>query len=313
MGSALKASGAVIHNTNTSLASRASVRAIWRQYYYLTKPGIVRGNLFTAVAGFLLAAAGSVAFTPLISLIIGLAMVIGSGCVFNNYLDRNIDIRMARTSRRALVTGVISVRHALLFGALLGSAGLAILAGGAGVLAAALAAAGLFAYVVVYGIAKRQTVHGTLIGSISGAIPPLVGYAAGGGSLDLGALLLFVVLVTWQMPHFYAIALYRHEDYKAAGLPILAVVRGFRTTTAQIIMYTALYGIAVSALTITGAASAGFGIAMTILNSVWLLQTLQGLRIGTDDDAKHWARRVFRSSLLVLTLLCIAIAVDSFI
>jgi len=297
-----------------ALAETAAVnpRALFREYYLLTKPGIIRGNLFTASAGFLLAASGIVNPGHLVGMILGLALVIASGCVCNNYMDRQLDIRMARTSQRALVTGAISTRHALAYAAVLGIVGVVTLALGCNVLTAGLGALGFIAYVLVYGAAKRRTVHSTVIGSISGAIPPLVGYAAASHGLDLGALVLFIILVCWQMPHFYAIGIYRFDDYKSAGLPILPVAKGFLATKIQMILYAAAFVVAVASLAPFGYVSIWCGIAVTLLGSIWLLQTIRGLRLQTDDTTIHWARQVFRSSLMVITLLCVAIGIDSF-
>ncbi len=287
-------------------------RALFREYYLLTKPGIIRGNLFTASAGFLLAASGVINLWHLIAMIVGLALVIASGCVCNNYMDRQLDIKMARTSQRALVTGAISTRHALAYAAVLGSVGVVTLALGCNQLTAVLGALGFIAYVFVYGAAKRHTVHSTVIGSISGAIPPLVGYAAVGHGLNLGALLLFIILVCWQMPHFYAIGIYRFNDYKSAGLPILPVAKGFLATKIQMILYAAAFVVAVASLAPFGYVSIWCGIAVTLLGSAWLLQTIRGLQLNSDDTTIHWARQVFGSSLMVITLLCLAIGIDSF-
>lgn len=297
----------------SSAATLAYTRAVFKKYYYLTKPGIIRGNLFTAGAGFLLAAQGQILPWQLLAMLSGLALVIAAGCVSNNYMDRSLDIKMARTARRALVMGTITDQRALVFAGVLGITGLLILLLGAGVLAAALAAIGYIAYVFVYGYGKRTTTYGTIIGSISGAIPPLVGYAAAAGRLDLAAWLLFAVLVTWQMPHFYAIAIYRLNDYRAAGLPVLPAVRGFARTKAEMILFSAGFVTACASLAFFGFVSAWCGVAMVTIGSLWLVQNILGLKLRTEDSTIHWARKVFVSSLLVLTLSSVAISIDSFI
>lgn len=297
----------------TGAPAFADFRAVCRRYYYLTKPGIIRGNLFTAVAGFLLAAQGTILPGTLAAMIAGLALVIASGCVVNNYIDRHIDIKMARTARRALVTGAIGTPQAIGFAAILGAAGTLTLVLGTNLLTAGLAVFGWLAYVVLYGIGKRKTIHGTLIGSISGAIPPVVGYTAASGRVDMAAVILFLILVAWQMPHFYAIGIFRHHDYRAAGLPILPVKSGFTKTKAHMILFGALFIFAAASLSITGLASEWYGIAMTVIGTAWLLQLIQGLRLQAEDLTIHWAKKVFGSSILVLTLFSIALGIDSFL
>jgi len=158
-----------------------------KTYYYLTKPGIIRGNAVTAAAGFLLAAGLHPDLGLFLATLVGLSLIVASACVLNNCLDRRIDAAMARTQRRALVRGLVSTRAAIIYATILGLTGAALLAAFTNLLTLGLALFGLFAYVVLYGIAKRRTVHGTVVGSISGAVPPVVGYTAVTGSLDHGA------------------------------------------------------------------------------------------------------------------------------
>src|SRR5690348_2228318 len=156
----------------------------------------------------------------------GLAFVMASGCVFNNYIDRDIDAAMGRTKDRALVVGRISKRAAFVYGTMLGAAGFGLLVFFTNMLTVAVAGTGFFFYVFMYSLwSKRRTVHSTIIGSVAGATPPIVGYAATSGRLDLAAALLFLTLVLWQMPHFYAIGIRRFGEYAAAGIPILPVDR----------------------------------------------------------------------------------------
>src|SRR5579872_2970145 len=183
-----------------------------RDYYKLTKPGIVYGNVFTTIAAFLFAIRWRFESFQSIELflatVFGISFVIGSACVFNNYLDRDIDKRMERTQKRALVTGAISTRSALMYGTILGLVGFILLGVFVNVLTALIALVGFIFYVILYGIAKRGSHWGAVVGSVSGAVPIVVGYTAVTNQLDLTALILFLVLVFWQMPHFYAIAIY---------------------------------------------------------------------------------------------------------
>lgn len=281
-----------------------------RDYYQLTKPGIIRGNALSASAGFLLAAKGLVDGGLFVAMLGGLSLVIGSAGVFNNYIDRAIDKRMVRTKKRALVRGSISGRSALIYASLLGLSGEAILAVATNWLTALIALFGFVMYVVVYGVWKRRSTHGTIVGSVSGAVPPVVGYCAVSGRLDSATLILFLILVFWQMPHFFAIALYRLKDYAAAGLPVLPVKKGSRTTKIQMLLYTLGFALASVMLTVLGYTGRVYlGVAL-LLGVSWTLLGIQGFR--ANDDAR-WARQTFMFSLFALTLLCLTISVDHFL
>lgn len=278
-----------------------------RDFYYLTKPGIIRGNLITATAGFLLAAKGDIDLLLFLSMLGGLGLVVASACVFNNYLDRDIDAKMSRTKKRALVAGTVSTKNALIFATSLGWLGSLILAVQTNLVAWGAAMLGLFFYVIVYGIGKRRTVWGTVIGSISGAVPPVVGYTAVTGNVSLVAIVLFLILVFWQMPHFYAIAMFRLKDYRAAGIPVLPAVSGMRATKVQIIMYIYAFIAATALLNILGTTGDVYLFITLLLGTFWLWTGLKGFKV-TDDE--RWARQMFRFSLLVITGWSIMISID---
>lgn len=278
-------------------------------YYRLTKPGIIRGNLLSVLAGFLLAARGDINLQLLVFVLVGTALVIACGCVVNNYLDRSIDAKMSRTKKRALVTGEISVRSACIFAVLLALAGFLILIFGVNPLTAAIGFAGLFSYVVLYGIGKRATVHGTLIGTIAGSTPPVAGYTAVTNRLDMAALLLFLVLVAWQMAHFYSIALFRLKDYKAAGLPVLPAVKGVQATKMQILVYIFGFIIAACLLTGYGYTSIPYAAAVIAGGLYWLYYWHKNVQ---SADYEQWAKKLFIVSLKVLLVWVLAVCVDSF-
>lgn len=282
-----------------------------KNYYWLAKPGIIYGNLVTTIAGFLLASRGQVNFELLIATLLGISLVIASGCVFNNYIDRNIDAKMARTKNRALVKRVISGRNALTYASILGIFGLVTLGFFANMLSVYVALVGLFFYVVMYSLWKRRSVYGTVIGSISGAVPPVVGYVAVTNNLDAGALILVAILVTWQMPHFYAIAIYRLKDYAAAGIPVLPVKRGIYLTKINMLVYINAFIIAALLLTFFGYTGYSYLVVAVLLGFIWLSLCIKGLNAKTDD--RLWARKMFLFSLIVLTLLCVMISADAFL
>ncbi len=238
------------------------------------------------------------------------ALVIGSGCVFNNYIDRGIDSKMMRTKKRALPAGQIPLAHALIYGTALGLLGFGILWHFTNPVTVVLGFIGIFFYVVVYGIAKRRTPWGTVIGSIPGATPAAAGYTAFTGTFDEAALLLFLILTVWQMPHFYALAIFQLDDYKRAGLPVLSAVRGIRTTKTRIMAYIAASIPLAPLLTVFGYTGYTFALVMSILGIVWFWE---GIKKFNATDSVAWARRMFVYSLIVLLVFPLAVTVDIFL
>lgn len=281
-----------------------------KEYYLLTKPGIVRGNLLAAAAGFLLASQGHIDGWLLLATLAGVALVIASACVYNNYIDRHIDKQMTRTEQRALVTGKISGRSALTYATVLGVAGFGLLVWQTNWLTVLLGVTAMFFYVVVYGVSKRRTVHGTLIGTIPGALPPVAGYTAVTGSLDSAAALLFLVLVFWQMPHFYAIASFRMKEYRAAGLPVLPVKHGIAKTKPQILWYTLGFIAASLLLFVWGYTGYTYLVVMLLVGLGWLYLAVKGFRASNDV---RWARGMFGYSLLVLLVFCLMISLEAWL
>jgi protoheme IX farnesyltransferase len=267
-------------------------------YYRLVKPGIIYGNSLNLLAGFLLASGivGRFYFWRLIAVGLGSACVIGSGCVYNNYIDRDIDTKMARTKKRAFATHSIPVGAGLTFGTVLLAAGFGFLALWTNWLTVLVGAVGFFFYVVMYSFFKRTSIHGTLVGSVSGAIPPVAGYTAVTNHFDGAAWILFMILVTWQMPHFYAIAMYRLKDYANAGLPVWPVKKGMHSTKVQITIWVALFTLAAVCMTLKGYTGNIYLIGALILGVVWFRKALKGFR--AKDDVK-WARGMFFFSLIV--------------
>lgn len=281
-----------------------------RAYYYLTKPGIVYGNALMAIAGYFFGAQGSPSFVTFFAMLFGICAVMASACVYNNVIDRDIDLKMERTKKRAVPTGVISLPRALVFANILLVVGVSLLVFGANLLTALVAIGGHIAYVILYGVAKRKTVHGTLVGTLSGSTPPVIGYTAATGSLDLTALLLFLVLVAWQMPHFYAIAIFRRDDYASANIPVLSVVKGMEATRRQIIVYVVLFILACVALGVYGGASLLGTMIMVLAGAYWLYLCMQQ---PEDGEVNRWARKQFGWSLMLLLILCGVWSLDSFL
>jgi protoheme IX farnesyltransferase len=288
-----------------------------RRYYSLTKPGVLFGNVITTVAGYFLAVGQDRHFVLwlFVALLIGTSLVIGAACVLNNVFDRDIDKLMSRTQLRAVAHGDVSVLKATWLAVILLVLGLIILACGVNWLVVALGVAGFVIYVWLYGaMSKRRSVHGTLVGSVSGAIPIVAGYAAGSGRLDCAAALLFVMLFCWQFPEFYSIAIYRREEYRAASIPVRSVVRGTLNTRHQIFVYTLLFVVASLALTPLGYTGWLYFAAMALLGVYWINMARHGLSAKMSAAASdRWAHRMFHFSLIVLMSLSALLAVGAWL
>ncbi len=271
------------------------MRVTANDYYRLIKPGIIYGNVFHAVIGLLLAHHIGIQLGTALGLVGGIALVIASACVANNILDRHIDAHMERTRRRAMVTRIIDTRTAVVISIILAVLGLIILISTTNWLTVGLVVLAHIWYVWVYGWAKRRTWWSTLVGTVPGAIPILAGYTAISSQLDIISWLLFGLLVAWQMPHFYAIALFREHEYRQANLPVVSIVLGRQATYVQMVWYAALYTVFVAMLGVTGAVSWLIGSIMVALACYWLATIVLGYRLMSDA----WARRVFKQSLLL--------------
>lgn len=277
-----------------------------KKYYWLAKPGIVYSNTIAAMAGFFLASSerSDLDIGLFFAMAAGIAFVIASACVLNNYIDRNIDRKMKRTSWRATASGKITKEAVIAYTAVLGAVGFGMLAIWTNILTLALAALAYVSYIVFYGIAKRKTIHSTLVGTVPGALPPAIGYVAVTGSLDFTALLLFLIMVCWQMAHFYAIGMYRRDDYAAAGLPVMPVVKGMYATKIQILAYVAAYAVMNVLFAAYGFVGITYLIVMGLLSAAWFAT---GLRNFQGDD-RAWAKRMFVFSFVTLLTFCAMVA-----
>jgi protoheme IX farnesyltransferase len=280
-----------------------------RDFITLTKPGIIGGNIISVMGGFFLAARGE--FDPLLFLatLVGLALVIASGCAFNNVIDRDIDAVMQRTRNRPLVQGRVTPAATLWFASALGIAGFGLLALGTNVLTVGLAAFGFAIYVGAYSLyMKRHSEYGTLVGSLSGAVPPVVGYCAVTGRFDAGALTLLIIFCLWQMPHSYAIAIFRRKDYQAASIPVLPVVKGIETAKHYILGYILAFVVATLTLSLAGYAGIGYFVVALVMGIYWTYLGLEGYRAQDDE---RWAKRVFGFSILTITTLSLVMSLDA--
>ncbi|MFC7749899.1 heme o synthase [Paenibacillus thermoaerophilus] len=292
--------------------SAESRKPTWRDFYQLAKPGILFSNSITVFGGFWIASGQTgerIDFLLLLWTLLGSALVMASGCVLNNYLDRDLDKLMTRTQKRATARGAISPRVVMWYGITLGVVGLGVLYLLANPLAALLGFAGLLVYVWVYTAwLKRTSVYSTSIGGISGAIPPMIGFTAVSGELGAGAWILFLIMFLWQPPHFWALGIRRKEEYRAAGYPLLPVVQGNHATKLAMMRYTIMLVPGSLLLYLYGYVGEIYVIAATILGMIWVVMTLRGFQ-AQDDEA--WARKMFVYSINYLTLLFLVMVIDT--
>jgi protoheme IX farnesyltransferase len=280
----------------------------WRDYVTLTKPRIMTLLLLTGFCGMCVATQGLPRVGLAVEAMVGLALACGGASALNHVLDRDIDVLMGkRTEHRPVAAGRVPAPRALEFGLALSAFSFVLLASTVNVLTAALALVGNLFYVLVYTRwLKRTTPQNIVIGGAAGAVPPLVGYAAGSGSLALPALFLFGIVFLWTPPHFWALALLIKREYAAAKVPMLPVVRGERETTRQILLYS-LVLVAFTLLPVAlGLFGAGYLAAAAALGGVFLALALRLRREPTPARAGV----LFHYSLLYLALLFVAMALD---
>jgi len=274
-----------------------------KAYYLVTKPGIVRGNAVHALAGALFASAGVVLWKELLGVLVGTSLIIASACVANNYMDRGIDSRMKRTKKRPSVTGLIPLRSAMIYLTVLLAAGLAVLYFTTNLIVISLGLIAYVMYVFVYGWAKRHTIHSTVIGAIPGAIPAMAGYVAIAGELSIGAWLIFLLIFAWQMPHFYAISVFRRSEYEAAGLPVLGVVKPLTIVKQHMLSYMLLYALVITLLITTRIVGSVAGLLLLAGSAYWV-----SVYFNKKTDESKWALSVFLASL-VLSLVTVVAAI----
>ncbi|MDG5789457.1 heme o synthase [Evansella sp. AB-P1] len=284
------------------VTTNEQTRVSWKSYVAISKTGIVMSNLITTFTGLFLAAyytGTTISNDPLNALLVllGSAFVMAGACALNNYIDRDIDHLMERTKSRPSVSGELTGKQVLFYGLVVSALGLIFLAM-TELIAAVIGLAGLFIYVVLYSMwTKRTTTLNTIVGSFSGAVPPLIGWAAIDPSLHPIAWSLFLIMFIWQPPHFLALAMKRVDEYKKAGIPMLPVVAGFKVTKRQIVWY-------VAALIPVSMTLSHFGMVYTVVAALlgggWLVIGLAAYKY--KDDLK-WAKHMFLYSLNYLTIL----------
>jgi protoheme IX farnesyltransferase len=300
--------------TTTTTLPASSLPADWRDFLALTKPRVMTLVVFTGLCGMLAAPVG---IDPVLGFTAILCIALGAGAAgaLNQWYESDIDAVMKRTARRPLPAGRMDRQSALHFGVGLAVFSVILMGLAVNLLAAAILTVSILFYVLVYTVwLKRRTPQNIVIGGAAGAFPPLIGWAAATGDVATLPVLLFTLVFLWTPPHFWALALFMKSDYAAAGVPMLPVVAGERTTRVQIGLYTipmAAVAIAPWALGLTGAIYGGVAVAITLVFAGLALQV--SLRTTGTDDAMKPEKRLFAWSILYLFILFGALVVDRWV
>lgn len=295
--------------TTNETVNRRHLLPLLGDFLALTKPRVMSLLLVSAIAGAFLGAQSMPSFKIIVAVLIGGALASGGAASLNMAYESELDQNMGRTKNRPVAEGRISFNTAILFGIALNVGSFVILALMTNILAAALAIIGTVLYFGLYTvILKRTTTQNIVIGGAAGAVPPLVGYAASAGTIDLSAWYLFVIIFFWTPPHFWALAIMIKDDYARANIPMLPVVMGVKHTTKQILLYTAV----LSVLTILfGFVSQPLGWIYTIgSGSLNCILIWYAYRLMKDSD-RPAATKLYKYSLLYLALFFLLIMIDS--
>jgi protoheme IX farnesyltransferase len=280
------------------------------QFYQLTKPRVVSLIVFTAVIGMFLAVPGAVPLNLLIAGTLGIALVAGAAAAVNCLVEQKIDAIMTRTSRRPLPRGQLTTGETVLFAGATGGLGLAILHQWVNPLTMWLTLATFVGYAIVYTvILKPMTPQNIVIGGASGAMPPVLGWAAVTGEVTADALTLFLIIFAWTPPHFWALALYRKNEYAKAGVPMLPVTHGDRFTRLHVLLYTVILFACSLLPFVVRMSGVIYLLAAVPLGTVFLVYAVRIYR----DYSDALARRTFRFSITYLASLFAALLVDHYV
>ncbi|WP_137937057.1 heme o synthase [Chitinivorax sp. B] len=281
-----------------------------REFWALTKPRVVTLIVFCAVIGMFLATSGLPPLVPLMAATLGIGLVAGSAAAINCLVEQKIDAVMARTRARPLPRGQITNSQTLLFAGLLGGTGLWLLYVLVNPLTMWLTLGTFVGYAIIYTVLlKPATPQNIVIGGASGAMPPVLGWAAMTGNISHDALLLFLIIFAWTPPHFWSLALYRKQEYARAGLPMLPVTHGDEYTRLQVLLYTIILTAVTMLPVATGMSHAIYLITALVLDLIYLIYAWRIL-VNYSDTL---ARSAFRYSILYLSVLFSALMVDHYL
>lgn len=290
------------------------MRSLASQYLEVTKPRIVALIAFTALIGMFLAVPGLPPLRESLAGFIGIWLAGASAAAFNHLIDQRIDRVMARTARRPLATGTLQPRQVLLFALALGALSMLLMLGCVNRLAALLTFVSMIGYAVIYtAFLKRATSQNIVIGGLAGAAPPLCGWAAITGMQGPNdwayALLLVLIVYVWTPPHFWALAIFRREDYARAGIPMLPVTHGVAYTRWQVLLYTVLLVLVTVLPYLVGMSGPIYLVAALVLGAIFLWYAVRLL----DPPDEYFAMRVFKYSIWYLAALYAALLADHYL
>ncbi len=279
------------------------------QYFQLTKPRVISLIVFCAIIGMFLSVPGAVPPVVLVAATTGIALIAGAAAAVNCLIEQKIDAVMARTRGRPLPRGEVNSRQTLLFSGVIGGIGLSLLYWFVNPLTMWLTLATFVGYAIIYTIfLKPATPQNIVIGGASGAMPPILGWAAATGEVSSEALLLFLIIFVWTPPHFWSLALYRTKEYAKVGMPMLPVTHGPEYTRLQILLYTILlFGVTLMPYVIRMSGLIYLGCAV-VLSGVFLAYAIQMYRAYSD----RLAHKTFRYSIWYLSALFAALLVDHY-
>jgi len=293
---------------NRSITDTTDV--VWHDYLVLCKPKVVSLIVFTAVVGMFLATPGMVPWDILLYGTVGIGLAASSAAAINHVIDHRIDSIMARTKKRPLPEGKVSIVNAIIFAWFLGTISMGILAFLVNPLTAGLTALSLIGYGFIYSMfLKRATPQNIVIGGAAGAAPPVLGWTAVTGTLDPNALLLFLIIFVWTPPHFWALAIYRRDDYAAADIPMLPVTHGTAFTRLHILLYTILLFIVTLLPYLVGMSGIFYLVGAILLGTGFLYYTI--LMYFNHED--QLAMQTFSYSIIYLMLLFAFLLIDHYI
>lgn len=282
-------------------------RASLRDIAALGKPSIMVFSLIIAVGGMYLAP-GSISISASIALLLGTALIVGAANALNMYLERDLDAHMARTKNRPLPAGRMQPRVALVIGWAQALVALPLLALGVNLLTAILGAVAFVSYVFIYTPLKKETTLSTVVGAVPGAMPTLMGWTGVSDAIDPGGAALFAVLFFWQLPHFFAISLYRSKEYLRAGLQVLPNTRGVDFTKRAIAILVVVQVIVSLLLVPLGIAGSVYLVCASILGAAYCAYGFLGVRASSGPK---WARKLFLASVIYLPLLFAVLILDA--
>ncbi|HJO10996.1 MAG: heme o synthase [Gammaproteobacteria bacterium] len=292
----------------TELTSKQAIS--WRDFYEMCKPRVVMLMLLTSLVGMFLAVPGMVPLDILVLGNLGIGLVAGSGAAVNHLIDRKIDVLMKRTHNRPLPQGRVELGQAIIFAVIIGVVGMAVLLFWVNPLSAWLTLGSFVGYAFIYtGYLKRATPQNIVIGGLSGAMPPLLGWSAVTGTIEPDALILVLIIFAWTPPHFWALAIHRKEEYAKTGIPMLPVTHGEYVTKVHIIIYTAILAVVSVFPYLAGmsgplylASALALGAGFLIWSSLLMFKQKPTTAIET-----------FRYSIVYLALLFFALLVDHYL